>query len=78
MRSLAPDGWALASSASFSRTGGLRRSRIGSSKQTVSELPVLLAFKKPTTATTLVVGDKVLKRRTEAEAGMKTMKVCTN
>jgi len=50
----------------------------GSSKQTVSELPVLLAFKKPTTATTLVVGDKVLKRRTEAETGMKTMKVCTN
>ena len=34
--------------------------------------------KKPTT-TTVVVGDgKVFKTRTEAETGMKTMKVCTN
>jgi hypothetical protein len=35
--------------------------------------------KKPTTATTVVVGDgKVFKTRPEAETGMKTMKVCTN
>ena len=34
--------------------------------------------KKPTIITTLVVGDKVFKTRTEAETGMKTMKVCTN
>jgi hypothetical protein len=34
--------------------------------------------KKPTTTTTVVVGDgKVFKTRTEAEAGMKTVKVCT-
>lgn len=35
--------------------------------------------KKPTTTTTVVMGDgKVFKTRTEAEAGMKTIKVCTN
>lgn len=35
--------------------------------------------KKPTTTTTMIVGDngKVYKTRTEAEAGMKTVKVCT-
>jgi hypothetical protein len=33
--------------------------------------------KKPTTTTTVVVGDgKVFKTRTEAETGMKTIKVC--
>jgi hypothetical protein len=35
--------------------------------------------KKPTTATTVVVGDgKVFKSRTAAETGMKAMKVCAN
>jgi hypothetical protein len=35
--------------------------------------------KKPTAQTTVVVGDgKVFKTRTEAEAGMKQIKVCTN
>jgi hypothetical protein len=34
--------------------------------------------KKPTTTTVTVVGDgKVFKTRTEAETGMKTVKVCT-
>ncbi|MBB5054516.1 hypothetical protein HNQ36_004518 [Afipia massiliensis] len=34
--------------------------------------------KKPTATTTVVVGDgKVFTTRTEAEAGMKTMKICT-
>ena len=34
--------------------------------------------KKPTTTTTVIVGDgKVFKTRTEAETGMKTMKVCS-
>jgi hypothetical protein len=33
---------------------------------------------KPTTTTTVVVGDgKVFKSRTEAETGMKTIKVCS-
>jgi hypothetical protein len=32
---------------------------------------------KPTTTTTTVVGDSVYKTRTEAETGMKTIKVCT-
>jgi opacity protein-like surface antigen len=34
--------------------------------------------KKPTSTTTVVVGNGVYKTRTEAEAGMKTVKVCTN
>jgi hypothetical protein len=33
---------------------------------------------KPTTTTTVVVGDGVYKTKTEAETGMKTVKVCTN
>jgi hypothetical protein len=33
--------------------------------------------KKPTTTTTTVVDNGVFKTRTEAETGMKTMKVCT-
>ncbi|MFN3656936.1 MAG: hypothetical protein ACK4UO_06750 [Pseudolabrys sp.] len=33
--------------------------------------------KKPTTTTVTVVGDSVYKTRTEAESGMKTVKVCT-
>jgi hypothetical protein len=33
--------------------------------------------KKPTTTTTTVVGNGMFKTRTEAETGMKTMKVCT-
>ena len=32
---------------------------------------------KPTTTTTTVVGDGVYKTRTEAETGMKSVKVCT-
>ncbi len=34
--------------------------------------------KKPTTSTTVVVGNGVFKTRTEAETGMKTIKVCSN
>lgn len=33
--------------------------------------------KKPTTTTTIVVGNGVYKTRTEAETAMKTVKVCT-
>ena len=33
--------------------------------------------KKPTVTTTTVVGNSVYKTRTEAETGMKTVKVCT-
>ncbi len=33
---------------------------------------------KPTTTTTTVVDNGTFKTRTEAETGMKTMKVCTN
>jgi hypothetical protein len=34
--------------------------------------------KKPTTTTTVVVGDGVFKSKTEAETGMKSIKVCTS
>lgn len=34
--------------------------------------------KKPTTETTIVVGNSMYKTKTEAETGMKTVKVCTN
>lgn len=33
--------------------------------------------KKPTTTTTTIVDNGIFKTRTEAEAGMKTIKVCT-
>jgi hypothetical protein len=33
--------------------------------------------KKPTTTTTTVVDNGIFKTKTEAETGMKTMKVCT-
>ena len=46
--------------------------------QDTSTKKCTIVDKKPTT-TTVVVGDgKVFKTRTEAETGMKTMKVCTN
>ena len=34
--------------------------------------------KKPTSSTTVVVGDGVFKTRTEAETGMKSIKVCSS
>jgi hypothetical protein len=34
--------------------------------------------KKPTTSTTVTVGDGVFKTRTEAETGMKSIKVCSS
>ena len=46
--------------------------------QDASTKKCTIVDKKPTTTTTTIVGDgKVFKTRTEAEAGMKTMKVCT-
>jgi hypothetical protein len=47
--------------------------------QDTSTKKCTIVDQKPTTKTTVVVGDgKVFKTRTEAETGMKTMKVCTN
>ena len=47
--------------------------------QDTSTKKCTIVDKKPTTQTTVVVGDgKVFKTRTEAETGMKTIKVCTN
>lgn len=46
--------------------------------QDASTKKCTIVDKKPTTTTTTVVGDGVYKTRTEAETGMKTIKVCTN
>jgi hypothetical protein len=47
--------------------------------QDTSTKKCTIVDKKPTAKTTVVVGDgKVFKTRTEAETGMKTMKVCAN
>ena len=45
--------------------------------QDTSTKKCTIVDKKPTTTTTVVVGDGVFKTRTEAETGMKTIKVCT-
>lgn len=46
--------------------------------QDTSTKKCTIVDKKPTATTTTVVGNGVYKTRTEAEAGMKTVKVCTN
>lgn len=46
--------------------------------QDASTKKCTIVDKKPTTTTTVVVGNGVYKTRTEAEAGMKSVKVCTN
>jgi hypothetical protein len=38
----------------------------------------IIVDKKPTTTTTTIVDNGTFKTRTEAETGMKSMKVCTN
>ena len=47
--------------------------------QDTSTKKCTIVDKKPAIKTTVIVGDgKVFKTRTEAETGMKTIKVCTN
>ena len=46
--------------------------------QDTSTKKCTIVDKKPTTTTTVVVGDGVFKTKTEAETGMKTIKVCTS
>jgi len=46
--------------------------------QDASTKKCTIVDKKPTTKTTVVVGDGVYKTRTEAESAMKTVKVCTS
>ena len=46
--------------------------------QDTSTKKCTIVDKKPTTTTTVVVGDGVFKTRTEAETGMKSIKVCTS
>ena len=45
--------------------------------QDASTKKCTIVDKKPTTTTSVVVGDGVFKTRTEAETGMKSVKVCT-
>ena len=46
--------------------------------QDTSTKKCTIVDKKPTTSTTVVVGNGVYKTKTEAETGMKTVKVCTS
>jgi hypothetical protein len=46
--------------------------------QDTSTKKCTIVDKKPTPSTTVVVGNGVFKTKTEAETGMKTMKVCTS
>ncbi len=46
--------------------------------QDTSTKKCTIVDKKPTTTTTTVVGNGVFKTRTEAETGMKSIKVCTS
>src|SRR6188472_1725593 len=46
--------------------------------QDASTKKCTIVDKKPTTTTTVVVGDGVFKSKTEAETGMKSVKVCTS
>ena len=46
--------------------------------QDTSTKKCTIVDKKPTTTAVFVGDGKVFKTRTEAETGMKTMKVCTN
>ena len=46
--------------------------------QDASTKKCMVVDKKPTTTTTTVVGSGVYKTKTEAETGMKSVKVCTN
>jgi hypothetical protein len=46
--------------------------------QDVKTKKCMIVDKKPTTTTETVVGNGMYKTRTEAETGMKTVKVCTS
>jgi hypothetical protein len=46
--------------------------------QDTSTKKCTIVDKKPTTSSTVVVGDGVFKSRTEAETGMKSIKVCSS
>jgi hypothetical protein len=46
--------------------------------QDTSTKKCTIVDKKPTTSTTVVVGDGVFKTKTEAETGMKSIKVCSS
>ena len=64
----------------FGATGAFAQTTVASEFYVVRDTTTkkcTIVDKKPTTTTTTVVDNGVFKTRTEAETGMKTMKVCT-
>ena len=65
----------------FAGTSAFAQSTVSSEYYVVRDATTkkcTIVDKKPTTTTTVIVGDgKVFQTRTEAETGMKTIKVCT-
>jgi uncharacterized protein with FMN-binding domain len=62
---------AFAFTSAFAQTAGFYVVRDATTKKCT------VVDQKPTTTTTTVVGDGVYKTKTEAETGMKSIKVCT-
>jgi hypothetical protein len=62
---------AFAFTSAFAQTTGFYVVRDATTKKCT------IVDQKPTTTTTTVVGDGVYKTKTEAETGMKSIKVCT-
>jgi transposase len=54
-----------------------RRFGVALHERSVGKILAKLGYRKPTTTTTTVVDNGTFKTKTEAETGMKTMKVCT-
>jgi hypothetical protein len=66
--------------AAFAVTGAFAQTTVSSEFYVVRDATTkkcTVVDKKPTTTTTTVVDNGTFKTRTEAESGMKTMKVCT-
>src|SRR5215218_3391549 len=66
--------------AAYSATAAFAQTTVSSEFYVVRDATTkkcTIVDKKPTTTTTTVVDNGIFKTRTEAETGMKTMKVCT-
>lgn len=66
--------------AAFAVTGAFAQTTVSSEFYVVRDASTkkcTIVDKRPTTTTTTVVDNGMFKTRTEAETGMKTMKICT-
>ena len=66
--------------AAYSATAAFAQTTVSSEFYVVRDATTkkcTIVDKRPTTTTTTVVDNGIFKTRTEAETGMKTMKVCT-